>query len=56
MPSTRPRIEFNEDGVCNGCLHAEKKKTFDWDARWKELQALCDNYRGNGKQPDMIIP
>jgi len=56
MPSTRPRSEFNDEGICNGCLHAEKKKTFDWDTRWKDLQELCGKYRGDGKQPDMIIP
>ena len=56
MPSTRPRIEFDADGVCNGCLHAENKKTFDWDDRWKQLKPICYYYRGDGKQPDMIVP
>ena len=56
MPSTRPRIQFNEDGICNGCLYTEKALTADWDARWKDLQSLCDKYRGDGKQPDIIIP
>jgi N-acetyl sugar amidotransferase len=56
MPSTRPRITFDEDGVCNGCLHAEKKKTFDWKTRWSELVDLCDKHRGNGIDYDMIIP
>ncbi len=26
MPSSRPRIVFNNEGVCNACLHSEKKK------------------------------
>jgi N-acetyl sugar amidotransferase len=56
MPSTRPRIEFNKEGVCNGCTWAEEKKTFDWSKRRKELEALCDKYRGNGKDWDMIVP
>ena len=26
MASTRPRISFNKDGICNGCSWAEKKR------------------------------
>ena len=26
MPNSRPRIVFNNEGVCNACLHSEKKK------------------------------
>ena len=33
MPDTRPRIVFDEDGVCNACRHAEAKSSIDWDAR-----------------------
>ena len=56
MPSTRPRITFDQYGICNGCNWAEQKKTFDWDSRWKELEALCDKYRRKGNEWDMIIP
>ena len=27
--STRPRIEFNKDGVCNACVWMEEKKNLD---------------------------
>jgi len=56
MPSTRPRITFDEYGVCNGCNWVKQKKTFDWSTRWSELESLCDKYRGNGVDWDMIIP
>ena len=58
MPSTRPRIVFNEDGVCNACVHTEAKKTtIDWDARWKELEELCDRFRINdGSNYDVMVP
>ncbi|UCG54269.1 MAG: N-acetyl sugar amidotransferase [Dehalococcoidia bacterium] len=56
MPSTRPRMTFNNDGVCNGCIRAEEKKYIIWDQHENELIALCDKYRGNGKDWDMIIP
>lgn len=58
MPSTRPRLTFNKDGVCNGCEWLEKKKTtVNWNTRWKELKALCDKYRcTDGSNWDVIIP
>ncbi len=46
MPDTRPGIVFDEEGVCSACRSYEKQKTVDWDARYKELEALCDKYRG----------
>jgi N-acetyl sugar amidotransferase len=48
MSDQRPGITFNEAGVCQGCITAEKKTTTDWDARLKELEALCAQYRGKG--------
>ncbi len=46
MPDTRPGIQFDEAGVCTACRHYEQRKTVDWAARRKELEALCDKYRG----------
>ena len=55
MPDTRPGITF-KDGVCSACLAYENRKNIDWDARWKELELLCDKYRGmNGDDPDCAI-
>ena len=58
MPETRPRISFNENGVCNACSWAEEKKTkIDWDSRWNELELLCERYRQRNKNKfDCIIP
>ena len=56
MPSTRPGIKFNEDGICSACQAYEKRKSIDWESRWKELEAICDKYRGmNGSGPDCAI-
>ena len=56
MPDTRPGITFNSEGVCSACLAHEAKKKVDWDGRFKELQALCDKYRGmNGDDYDCMI-
>ena len=46
MPDTRPGITFDEQGVCSACRHYENRKNVDWNARWKEFEALCDKYRG----------
>ena len=56
MPDTRPGIKFDENGVCTGCNTYEKQKSTNWDTRWKELEKLCDKYRGcNGTSYDCVI-
>jgi N-acetyl sugar amidotransferase len=55
MPDTRPGIKFS-DGVCAGCIAYEKQSNTDWEARWKELEKICDRYRGcNGNGYDCAI-
>lgn len=46
MPSTRPGITFNEQGVCAACQSYENRKNIDYSARWEEFKVLCDKYRG----------
>ncbi len=46
MPDTRPGISFDSKGVCSACNHYDNRKNIDWDARFKEFEALCDKYRG----------
>lgn len=56
MPDTRPGIKFNEDGICSACQSFEKRKDINWKERYKELEALCDKYRGmNGTSYDCAI-
>lgn len=56
MPSTRPGITFDENGVCSACQSYERRATIDWDARFKELEKICDKYRGcNGDGYDCAI-
>lgn len=55
MPDTRPGITFI-DGVCVACINYEKQRATDWKKRWKELETLCDRYRGcNGNSYDCAI-
>ena len=53
--STRPRITFNEKGICNACQWAYEKKTINWIKR----QKLLGNYFKKNKKEknyDCIIP
>ncbi|MDV2857685.1 N-acetyl sugar amidotransferase [Oceanimonas sp. CAM02] len=47
MPSTRPGITFNEQGVCAACQSFAKRKNVDYQKRWQELEAICEQYRGS---------
>ncbi|MGE5423462.1 MAG: N-acetyl sugar amidotransferase [Ignavibacteriales bacterium] len=56
MPNTRPGIVFNNEGVCSACVNYEKKQNIDWDKRWRELEELCNKYRGcNGSSYDCAV-
>jgi len=56
ISNQRPRITFDENGVCSACNYAEFKKSLDWDQREKELVDLCDRYRKNDGSYDVIVP
>lgn len=57
MPSTKPDLSFNAEGICNACLNYENRKEVDWAARRTELETLLDRYRSkDGKQWDCVIP
>lgn len=49
MPSSRPGIVIDEEGICAGCRAEEIKDKVDWDTRFTELEKLCDKYRNTGK-------
>ncbi len=56
MPDTRPRIVFDENGVCNACHTAKRKKSIDWDARRKEFLELVEAHRNREGPYDCIVP
>lgn len=57
ISNQRPRIVFDENGVCSACNFAEFKKTgIDWGRRELELIALCDKHRKNDGSYDVIVP
>ena len=56
MPDTRPGITFDEKGVCAACQSYARRALIDWEKRYRELELLCDQYRGcNGDGYDCAI-
>lgn len=56
MPSTKPDLHIDEEGVCNACRSYEFRKNTDWDQRKKELYTLLEKYRRHGSHWDCIVP
>lgn len=57
VSNQRPRISFDEHGVCSACNFAEFKRTkINWAERERELIALCDKHRRNDGSYDVIVP
>jgi len=56
MPSTKPDLHLDAEGICNACRAYENRKYVDWDKRKQELLELFDKYRTSGSNWDCIIP
>lgn len=57
VSNQRPRITFDENGVCSACLFADAKRTvIDWKARDQELRALLDEHRSKDGSYDVVVP
>ncbi|MEM7166194.1 MAG: N-acetyl sugar amidotransferase [Planctomycetota bacterium] len=57
ISNQRPRITFDENGVCSACRFAETKDSgIDWDVRHEELVALCDRFRRDDGRFDVLVP
>jgi len=57
VSNQRPRIAFDEDGVCSACNFAEfKRHKIDWLQREQELKDLCDRHRRGDGRYDVIVP
>ncbi|MDB5872708.1 MAG: N-acetyl sugar amidotransferase [Ramlibacter sp.] len=57
VSNQRPRITFDENGICAACHYAVyKREKVDWDARERELRELCDQHRKSDGGYDVIVP
>lgn len=55
VSNQRPRITFDEHGVCSACSYAEFKRKVDWERREAELDVLCNRFRKK-KGYDVLVP
>lgn len=44
-PSSKPHIEFNNDGICSGCLAYNNRPSIDWQLREKKLKEILEKYK-----------
>lgn len=53
----RPGLALSEDGkTCVACARANAARSIDWNARYNELEKLCDRHRKHDGSPDVIVP
>lgn len=53
--SKKTTIHF-ENGICDACRVAERKKQIDWEVRESQLKRLCDRHRKNNGEYDCVVP
>lgn len=57
VSNQRPRIHFDEEGVCGACRFTEiKNNEIDWEKRGKMLKEICDQFRRSDGRFDVIVP
>ena len=55
--SKKLTINLDDDGVCDACRVAEKKKSsVNWEERESQLKELCDRHRKNDGSYDCLVP
>ncbi len=55
-PNSRPRIVFNEEGICNACINMEQKQKINWDERQKEFLSILQKKKTGSNYWDCIVP
>jgi N-acetyl sugar amidotransferase len=55
-PSSRPRVVFDDQGVCNACHTADQKQSIDWAARRREFEEQVAPYRSRDGRYDCVVP
>lgn len=54
-PSTRPRIRFDANQICNACETSDLKKNIDWRSRKEEFMELVKELKSYGAVYDCIV-
>lgn len=56
-PNQRPRITFNQKGVCSACQYSEyKKRSIDWTERKEAFKKMLERFRREDGKWDVIVP
>ena len=57
MPSTKPDLLIDDEGICNACRSFEKRVEINWSERKKELGRILDKHRSQNEDNwDCIVP
>ncbi|MSR78081.1 MAG: N-acetyl sugar amidotransferase [Candidatus Omnitrophica bacterium] len=56
IPSTRPNIQFDHDGVCNACRANEFKRKINWKERERLFRTLVNKHQKKRPGYDCLIP
>jgi N-acetyl sugar amidotransferase len=57
MPSTKPDLRIEDDGICSACHNFVRREDVDWAARQDEFLSVVDRYRSrDGSNWDCVIP
>ena len=54
--STRPRISFDKNQVCNACNWSLEKKNINWEKRMGQFKLLKNSIKSKNKNFDVIVP
>ncbi len=57
VSNQRPRISFDEEGICSACRFSDHKNNgINWAEREEQLAQLCDKHRSLDGSYDVIVP
>lgn len=45
VPSTRPHLYFDKNGICSACINHENKKKINWNKRKIEFEKLVKKFK-----------
>lgn len=56
ISNQRPRIVFDEEGVCYACRFSDYQRSIDWASRERRLVDLLDRHRSSDGNFDCVVP
>ena len=56
VPNSRPRITFDQNGICNACNYLALRKKINWKERKDELKEILNQNRSKKGNYDCIVP